>query len=33
MHIYKLKYRMQWSGTIYNIIINKITKYKTDETA
>ena len=28
MHTYELKYRMPWSGTIYNIIIKKVTKYK-----
>ena len=32
MHLYELKYRMRWSGTIYNIIIKKVTKYETDET-
>ena len=28
MHIYELKYGMQWSGTIYNIIINKLLNTK-----
>ena len=33
MHIYELKYRMRWSGTIYNINIKKVAKYKTVKTA
>ena len=31
MHICELKYRMRWPGTNYNIVIKKVTKYKTDE--
>ena len=31
MHICELKYRMRWPGTIYNIVIKKVSKYKTDE--
>ena len=33
MHIYELKYRMRWSGTIYDITIKNVTKYKTHDTA
>ena len=39
MHIYELKYRMRWSGTVYNIInyhettLHEITKVKQVESA